>query len=249
MTIIIGLVLGAVIGAAGGLFGIGGGLLAIPVLGLLFGLDEQHAQGTALVMVAPNVMVGLVAYARRDKMDPRMALSLALAAIPFTYAGALVATHVASAPLRRGFALFLLALGVYFVIRTLRAKRAATPAPARVAWPWATLVGAGGGAISGLFSVGGAVFAVPLMTLMFGLSQAAAQGLGLALVAPGTLVGLIAYVRAGDVDWQLGIPLALGGVVFVNAGVALAHRLPDRTLRMLFAALLAASAAALLVKS
>ena len=45
------LVLGAALGTVGGLFGIGGGLIAIPVLGVLFGLDQQIAQGTALVMV------------------------------------------------------------------------------------------------------------------------------------------------------------------------------------------------------
>mgnify|MGYP002041225292 CR=1 FL=1 len=47
------LLLGAALGTVGGLFGIGGGLIAIPVLGVLFGLDQQIAQGTALVMVVP----------------------------------------------------------------------------------------------------------------------------------------------------------------------------------------------------
>ena len=53
------LVLGGVLGTLGGLFGIGGGLIAIPVLGVFFGLDQQIAQGTALVMVVPNVMLAL----------------------------------------------------------------------------------------------------------------------------------------------------------------------------------------------
>lgn len=250
VTILIGLALGAVIGAAGGLFGIGGGLLVIPVLGIFFGLDQQHAQGTAMVMVAPNVLVGLVAYARRVKLDLRLAVTLSLAAIPLTYLGAQIATHVASAPLRRGFAIFLAGLAVYVIVRILRSSRNATLGVVEpAAWQWAGLIGASGGMISGIFSVGGAIFAVPIMSLVFGLTQAAAQGLGLALVAPGTLVGLLAYVRAGDVDWQLGLPLALGGVLFVNAGVTLAQRLPDRLLRVLFALLIAVSSAALFWKS
>src|SRR5438309_3113854 len=48
--------LGVVSGLFGGLFGIGGGVLAIPLLGLAYGLHQQMAQGTVLVMVVPNVL-------------------------------------------------------------------------------------------------------------------------------------------------------------------------------------------------
>ena len=48
-------VLGALFGFLGGLFGIGGATLAIPTLGIVFGMTEQVAQGTAVVMAIPNV--------------------------------------------------------------------------------------------------------------------------------------------------------------------------------------------------
>lgn len=201
-----------------------------------------------MVMVAPNVFVGLIHYAKRG-MDRRLAATLALCAIPCTYAGAHFATHVAGAPLRRWFALFLLALALSVALRALSGTGALGARAPGLAWPWASVVGAVGGTISGIFGVGGAVVAVPVTAVLFGLSQAAAQGLGLAMVAPGTLVGLVAYVRAGDVDWWLGIPLALGGVFVVKAGVALAHRLPERTLRTLFGVLLVTSAVALWTKT
>ena len=101
--------------------------------------------------------------------------------------------------------------------------------------------------LSGLFSVGGAVFAVPILSTLFGYTQTEAQGLSLALVAPGTLVGIATYAFAGDVDWAIGIPLAIGGTVCVQFGVGLAHRLPERTLRLLFCALVAATSIALFV--
>lgn len=68
--------LGLLLGALGGLFGIGGGLIAIPALGLLFGLDQQLAQGTALVMVVPNVLLALWRYHQRNRIDWRHALLL-----------------------------------------------------------------------------------------------------------------------------------------------------------------------------
>ncbi|SPS01091.1 exported hypothetical protein [Cupriavidus taiwanensis] len=69
--------LGGLLGAVGGLFGIGGGLIAIPALGLLFGMDQQLAQGTALVMIAPNVLIGFWQYRKRADIALRTAVVLA----------------------------------------------------------------------------------------------------------------------------------------------------------------------------
>ncbi len=240
--------LGLFLGALGGLLGIGGGMFAIPLLALWLGLDQQHAQGTSLVMVVPNVLVGLWNYARRGDLDKRISFALAAAALPVTYFGARFAVHVPSAPLRVAFAIFLLAIAALSSYRGLVPRRADAPQRAPAPWPFAFGVGAVGGALSGLFGVGGAVFAVPLLSFLFNVSQAAAQGLGLALVAPGTLVGVATYAYAGDVDWAMGIPLAVGGVLSVPSGVKLAHRLPERTLRLAFSGLMVLAALGLLVR-
>lgn len=248
LHLIVFLVLGGVLGALGGLFGIGGGLLAIPVLALFFHLDQQHAQGTSLVMVVPNVMIGLWDYARRGSIDRRVAVLLGVCAVSFTFVGALYATRVAGPGLRYEFGAFTAVLTVYFALRALRdatGRAKDDGAKRRIAWGWTAIVGMLGGILSGLFSVGGAVFAVPVLSLVFGYTQTEAQGLSLALVAPGTLVGIVTYALAGDVDWWIGVPLAVGGTVCVRYGVALAHRLPQRTLRLAFCALLAAATAGL----
>lgn len=247
------LVLGGAIGVVGGLFGLGGGLIAIPLLVIVFHHDQQHAQGTSLAMVAPNVIVGVWNYARRGGFDRRVALTMGACAIAFTYVGALFATHVAGPGLRYAFATFIAALALYFTYRSLRdpgGSAAGEPSSARprLAWGWTSVVGMIGGALSGVFSIGGAIFAVPVLSLLFGYSQFAAQGLSLALVAPGTLVAIATYAHAGDVDWAIGIPLAAGGTVCVRYGVALAHRLPDRQLRLLFCLLLAVTAITLFVR-
>ncbi len=241
-------ILGGIVGALAGLFGIGGGSIAVPLLGLAFGLDQQHAQGTGIVMVTPTVLVGLWNYAQRGGFNRQIALALACGAVPFTYLGALIAVHAPSSTLRFAFGLFLLATALWFAVRTLVSGTPVSDRP-RADWRWAALIGIGGGAVSGVFSVGGAVFAVPLLSTFFGFAQAAAQGLGLALVAPGTLVSLVAYAGAHDIDWGIGIPMAIGGTACVRFGVALAHRLPERVLRLLFCVLLAGSSIALLLKA
>jgi hypothetical protein len=241
--ILLDLVLGAIFGFLGGMFGIGGGIVAIPVLGLAFGMSEQVAQGTALVMVTPNVMIGLWRYHRHGSLNLRYALTLAIAAVPCTYVGAHIATRLPSTPLRIAFGIFTILIAAYTLLRAY-GLGGAPRTPAR--WYFATIVGAIGGTLSGFFSVGGATFAIPAMTIFFGMSQAAAQSMGLALVAPGTLVGLATYGAAHDVDWITGLALAIGGAGVVSLGVDVAHKLPDRSLKVLFALFLFASAAALL---
>lgn len=247
MHVAIDVFLGFVFGAIGGLLGIGGGLIAIPMLGIFYGFDQQHAQGTAMVMIAPNVFMGLYQYHKRSPLNVRMALVLAVSGIAFMYLGARIATQVPSTPLRIAFATFQCALAIGSLWP--RGEADSSKRPARWPWPASIPIGALGGAISGIFGVGGAVFAVPLFTTFFGFTQAQAQGLGLAFVAPGTIVTISEYAFAHDVNWGVGIALALGGIFSVPAGVALAHRLPDRILRRVFAGFLFASGIALYAKA
>ena len=225
--------LGLLLGALGGLFGIGGGLLAIPALGLLFGLDQQLAQGTALVMVVPNVLLALRRYHQRNRIDWRHALLLGLPSFALAWVGSAVAVGLDAESMRRGFVGFLVALAVWNLTQVfLRPGDGGTEM--RHPWPWLGVLGSGSGLVGGLFGVGGAVVATPILTLVFGLSQVVAQGLSLALAVPSTSVTLIAYGLHGEVAWLTGIPLALGGLFSIGWGVKLAHALPPRLLRGLF---------------
>ena len=69
--------LGGMAGLLGGLFGVGGGFLVIPLLGFFYGMDQQTAQGTVLIMVVPNVVWAFSRYRRRFGVDLRMAATIA----------------------------------------------------------------------------------------------------------------------------------------------------------------------------
>ena len=105
-----------------------------------------------------------------------------------------------------------------------------------------------GGVVSGFFGVGGAFVAPPLLTTFFGLRRLEAQGLALALVSPSLFIALLAYVGAGQVDFVVGLPLALGGMAAISAGVAFASRLPERRMRLAFCALLLLTAVLLALR-
>ncbi|VVP30065.1 hypothetical protein PS838_04292 [Pseudomonas fluorescens] len=241
------LVFGAALGTLGGLFGIGGGLVAIPLLGVLFGLDQQIAQGTALVMVVPNVMLALWRYHQRNRIEMRHALPLASMGFCFAWMGSIWAVGIDAQTMRLAFVAFLIALTAYNIVRMFTTP---TPPSAQMKHSprWLGVLGAASGSIGGLFGVGGAVVATPVLTSVFGTSQVVAQGLSLALALPSTGVTLVTYAVHQEVDWTIGVPLAVGGLMSISWGVKVAHALPERLLRGLFCGFLVLCAVMLAFK-
>jgi len=229
--------IGALVGFAGGVFGLGGGIIAIPALVMIFGLDQQIAQGTTFLMVAPNALLGIWHYYQHGSIDRRYAAMLATCGLIGGYAGTHMALTLDAHELRRFFSLFLLALIAYLAWRELTPPPRARARPAD--WRWASLVGIFCGWLTGFVTVGGAITSPPLLTRFFGLKQQQAQGLALAIVAPSALISLATYGAHNQVDWNLGVPLCIGAMLTMRAGVAVAHRLPERTLRRSFYVLLA----------
>ena len=84
--------LGGMGGLLGGLFGVGGGFLVIPLLGFFYGMDQQTAQGTALIMVVPDVVLVFRATDDFSGIDLRMAATIAGSALIATYPTARLAT-------------------------------------------------------------------------------------------------------------------------------------------------------------
>jgi uncharacterized membrane protein YfcA len=241
------LVLGAALGTVGGLFGIGGGLIAIPVLGVVFSLDQQIAQGTALVMVVPNVMLALWRYHQRNRIELRHALPLASMGFCFAWLGSIWAVGIDAQVMRIGFVAFLVALSSYNLLRMFMAT-AKPSAQMRYPWPWLGVLGAASGAMGGLFGVGGAVVATPVLTSLFGTTQVVAQGLSLALALPSTGVTLVTYALYQQVNWSIALPMAAGGLLSISWGVKIAHAMPERLLRGLFCAFLVLCAVMLAFK-
>ena len=228
------LLLGGVLGGVGGLLGIGGGIIAIPVLTMLFGMDQQMAQGTALVMMTPNVLIAFWRYRQRNPFPLRTAGLVGLVTLFATWPAARLAVYMNPQLLMVCFAVFLIALSCFFLWGTR--PTAASSNASRTPWNERYLPAVG--IVGGLFGVGSGIVAAPILVHGFGKRQAVAQGIALSLVVPGALVALATFAEAKQVNWQIGTLLAIGGMSTVSWGVAWAHRLPERRLRRFFALLL-----------
>jgi len=238
--------LGAALGFFGGLFGIGGGIIVIPLLVLGFGLDQALAQGTALVMMGTNLRLAGWGYSQRNPVALNTARQIGACACLTTWLVANLATRLAPDLMRTVFSVFLLVLSLRMLLR----QSAGTPAQAHKPRDLRLmpLVGIVGGSSMGLLGVGGGLVATPIFTGWFGQRQTVAQSLSLALVAPSSIIALLTYSGAERVDWSLGLPLAVGGLFTVSAGVAVAHRLPEQRMRAAFAGMVLCTAAWMLVK-
>jgi uncharacterized membrane protein YfcA len=103
---------GVVIGMVSGVVGIGGGILFIPALVWLFGMNQYKAQGTSLgALLAPVGIFAFLEYYRKGNADLRIALLLAVGFLVGGYFGAVGAQHVSELWLRRIFSVMLIVVG------------------------------------------------------------------------------------------------------------------------------------------
>ncbi|HKO04603.1 MAG TPA: sulfite exporter TauE/SafE family protein [Candidatus Acidoferrales bacterium] len=104
------------IGVLGGLFGVGGGILFVPLLVLVFGFNQHRAQGTTLIaMVPPTGLLAFVNYARASQVDWRAGLLLMPGVFLGGVAGARLALKLAPRPMRMVFAALVLLAGAFEV--------------------------------------------------------------------------------------------------------------------------------------
>ena len=107
MTYALAILLGLAAGVLAGLFGVGGGILFVPILTAL-GLTQLHAEATSLLAIIPTVIVGVWRQQRYGNVRRRAALTLGLASVAATVGGAQLALSIPEATLRKLFAALLL---------------------------------------------------------------------------------------------------------------------------------------------
>jgi uncharacterized membrane protein YfcA len=106
------LLVGLVVGIVSGVVGIGGGILFVPALIWLVGMDQHKAQGTSLgALLLPVGIFAFLEYYRKGNADLHVALLLAAGFLIGGYFGAVGAQHIPELWLRRIFALTLFAVG------------------------------------------------------------------------------------------------------------------------------------------
>ncbi len=109
--------LGLVAGVCSGLFGIGGGLIIVPALVLIFGFGTKTAIGTSLfVILLPTGLLGVLEYWRTGEIKVSAGLCIAFGVFCGAYFGAVMAGAMSAIAMKRMYAVFLLIVAVYFLL-------------------------------------------------------------------------------------------------------------------------------------
>jgi uncharacterized membrane protein YfcA len=232
-TVLKGLLIGLAAGCFGGLVGLGGGVVMIPLMVSLVGLRQQQAHGTSLVALVFTGLVGAGTYGTRGAVDLVAAASLAAPAILTARLGAKHAHALPEWQLKRAFGAFLT-----FVVALLVLKPylIGFTDPAVGAWKVVLLVAAGvlSGFLAGMMGVGGGSLMVPAMVLVAGFPQLLAQGSSLLAMVPAGAAGAHKHWQLGNVVRGLLPGLVPGILVGTWIGSSVALRLDEATLRIAF---------------
>ncbi|OHT67974.1 hypothetical protein BKG70_19535 [Mycobacteroides chelonae] len=134
-VIAIGAAVGFVVGAWSAALGLGGGLLTVPAMLVLFGSDLHVAEGTSLMVMLPNALVAATTHLRQGTADAPIGFRLAAFALPGTVIGALLALALNARWLALVFGSYLVFIAIREIVRVFTSSSARTttkpsPAPA-----------------------------------------------------------------------------------------------------------------------
>lgn len=236
---------GALVGFVLGLIGGGGSILAVPLLVYVVGVSSPHiAIGTSAVAVALSALSSLVRHARAGNVRWPCASAFAVAGVIGAALGSTFGKQVDGQHLLTLFGVLMIVVAVTILVRRSGAGEHFVPltrtsAP-RLA-PRLLAYGAGVGALSGFFGIGGGFLVVPGLIASADLPLLAAVGSSLVSVTAFGLTTATNYALSGLIDWWLVLMFVTGGVFGSLFGGGVAGRLAKQkqTLSRVFAAIVA----------
>ena len=234
-------------GLLSGLFGVGGGIVMVPLLILVARLPDRRAAATSLAAIVPASAAGVVTYALRGDVAVGVAALVAVGAMAGSLLGARLLRRVPVHVFRWLLVALIVAAAVQLFV-TLPSRDGLleltwASAPALLALGLLT------GVLAGLFGIGGGIVIVPVLIAVFGASDLVAKGTSLLVIIPTAITGTVANLRSGLVDLRSGVAVGLAAALASAGGAAIAGLLSPRLSAVLFGALLLVFATQIAVRA
>lgn len=242
------LLLGACSGLMAGLFGIGGGLLIVPVLIFSFKLQGMSpevlthmAVGTSLATMIITSLSSIKAHQKEGAVMWRVFSTLSIGILFGVFLGVYTAVNISGHTLQKLLGVFVILVSVKMLFDIKDRKGANMPGKI-------VLIGMGAvmSSVSSMFGIGGGVLSVPFLrhisfTMKQSVATSAACGFPIALIGAASNMILgeknseLPDFATGYVYWPAFLGITLTSVICTQLGAGLAHRLPAEKLQKLFA--------------
>jgi len=251
-------------GLLGSLVGVGGGIIVVPALTLLLGVDIHHAIAASIISVIATSSGAASSYVRQHITNMRLAMVLEVATAAGALSGAFAAAYLGG---RWLFLLFgaVLAYTSYSMLRKQHDAAKILPPDAladrlrlhgsyydqalgrEVAYRVSrTKLGLAvsyvAGVVSGLLGIGGGVLKVPVMNLSMGIPIKVCTATSNFMIGVTAATGAAMYFMRGDIQPFVAAPVAVGVLLGAKLGARLLSRLRGQTIRIAFVAVLTISA-------
>ena len=221
--VVLPLAVGVLAGLSSGLFGVGGGIIMVPLFVYLLNLDQKRAHATSLAAVVPIALIGAWGYSTHGNVD--------LAAVIYILLGSIVGAMYGARMLHRiSLPLIQILFAVVLLLSGLRLLWSVAPAHIFHGWGshlFLIAVGLLSGVISGLLGVGGGLLFVPALIATAGLTSLEARGTSLAVIVGTAFAGAMTHIRQGNVEQRVAWWCALGGIPGALLGASLSHDLSE----------------------
>ena len=232
---LISFAIGLAAGIFGGLIGIGGGIIMVPLMIIVLKFSRQQAHGTSLVGLIFTGLGGAFTYGLQGNVNLLAAAVLAGTGVFTAYAGAHFASALPDWKLKKAFGGFLIFCAAVMIIKPFLHSGGTTHSVYFNILVF-LITGAATGFLSGMMGVGGGAIMIPAMVLLAGFGQHVAQGTSLLVIVPVGMVGAFAHHELGNVVKGCLPGLIPGILLGVFLGGHLAGFIPDTPLRLVFMA-------------
>ena len=226
---------GLIGGFFAGIFGVGGGLLMVPLLLWWTQMDQRQANATSLLAITPAAIIGAISYGVGGVFAWLPAIFVAAGSVTGAQLGAWILTRIPLVPLKWSFIAFVLISGTMLFV-TVPNREALFELTALTA-TLLIVLGVLMGIASGLFGIGGGVIVIPALMLFLGQSDLVAKSVSLLAMAPGSLSGSLSHLRYKTASLRDGVWVSLGAVLTTPVGAVVAFGLSPQAAAVLFGAL------------
>ncbi|WJG10798.1 sulfite exporter TauE/SafE family protein [Aliiglaciecola sp. LCG003] len=244
-------IIGAIfIGLSLGLLGSGGSIITVPLLIYVVGEPTKLAIAESLLIVGCISSFSSIGYIRRKLIDWPLVVLFGLPSMLGTYVGAWSSQFVLGIIQLISFAAVML-IASRFMLKPMVGHDPLSVQPPRTTL---SIIGFGVGALAGFVGVGGGFLIVPALHLLGKIPLHRAVGTSLVIIVMQSISGFIKYqgvLASNDIfiNWSLVGVMILIGIAGAMAGVRLMDRLPQLTLKRIFAYLLIVLGSYMLVSS